>query len=93
MLPEAAEQLASETGLGITIVNDGDRSDTEKVLDETTDSVGTGKTREVRVVQLSQWMERAIQDGHYTPNQVIQLRAQKQKVNDVIAAADANNKL
>lgn len=88
-LPESPGQLADEDGLG----NDGNEVDTDKVLDDASSEVKSGQAKDMRVVQLSPWMERAIQDGHYTPNQVIQLRAQKQKVNDVIAAADGNNTL
>ncbi|KAL9119963.1 MAG: hypothetical protein Q9187_003482 [Circinaria calcarea] len=92
-LPESPEQLADEDGLGIITVNYGNEADTDKVLDDASGEVKPGQVKEMRVVQLSPWMERAILDGHYTTNQVIQLRAQKQKVNDVIAAADGNNTL
>ena len=91
--PETTEQLSKEAGLAITTAKDENETSTDKVLDETVGNVKAGKAKEMQVVQLNQWMEQAIQDGHYTPNQIIQLRAQKQKVNDVIAAADANNKL
>lgn len=37
---------------------------------------------------LSPWIEKAIQQGHYTPEQVVILRAQKQNVLDSIAAAE-----
>ena len=36
------------------------------------------------VVQLSAWMEQAIQEGHYTPDQIVLLRAQKQQVNNIV---------
>lgn len=39
------------------------------------------------VTQLSAWIEKAIADGHYTPEQVVILLEQKQNVNDKIAAA------
>ena len=42
----------------------------------------------IGTVQLSPWIEDAIKDGHYTPNQIILLRAQKQKVKDCIAAVE-----
>lgn len=37
--------------------------------------------------QLSPWIEKAIKDGHYTPEQVAKLRAQKQHVVDTVMAA------
>ena len=37
--------------------------------------------------QLSPWIEKAIKDGHYTPEQIIRLRAQKQHVVDTATAA------
>ena len=37
--------------------------------------------------QLSPWIEKAIKDGHYTPEQVNRLRAQKQHVVDTAKAA------
>ena len=39
-------------------------------------------------VRLNPWIEQAIKEGHYTPKQVVILRAQKRKVNDSIAAAE-----
>jgi len=40
--------------------------------------------------QLNPWMKKAISDGHYTPEQVAKLRAQKQKVVDTANAAVTN---
>lgn len=37
--------------------------------------------------QLSPWVDKAIQDGHYTPEQIVKLRAQKQHVVDTAKAA------
>ena len=37
--------------------------------------------------QLSPWVDKAIKDGHYTPEQVVKLRAQKQHVVDTTKAA------
>ena len=37
--------------------------------------------------ELSPWIEKAIKDGHYTPEQVVKLRAQKQHVVDTAKAA------
>ena len=37
--------------------------------------------------QLSPWVDKAIQDGHYTPEQIVKLRAQKQHVVDTARAA------
>lgn len=37
--------------------------------------------------QLSPWIEKAVKDGHYTPEQVVKLRAQKQHVVDTARAA------
>ena len=41
----------------------------------------------VPTVQLSPWIEKAIKDGHYTPEQVVKLRAQKQHAVDTARAA------
>ena len=41
----------------------------------------------IPTVQLSPWIEKAIRDGHYTPEQVVKLRAQKQHVADTARAA------
>lgn len=41
---------------------------------------------------LNHWVEKAILGGHYTPAQVVRLRAQKQKVVDAIAAAEEHFK-
>ena len=48
--------------------------------------------QESSVVQLSPWMEKAIQEGHYTSEQVILLRDQRQKVKVTIAAAETHFK-
>ncbi len=37
--------------------------------------------------ELSPWIEKAVKDGHYTPEQVVKLRAQKQHVVDTAWAA------
>ena len=37
--------------------------------------------------QLSPWVDKAVQDGHYTPEQIVKLRAQKQHVVDTAKAA------
>ncbi|MCJ1338847.1 hypothetical protein MMC09_004136 [Bachmanniomyces sp. S44760] len=39
-------------------------------------------------VQLNPWMEKAIHDGHYTPEQIRILRTQKRKVNDILSSVD-----
>ena len=41
---------------------------------------------------LSPWLQKAIKDGQYTPNQIAILRAQKQKVIDSIAAAEEEHR-
>lgn len=41
----------------------------------------------IPTAQLSPWIEKAIKDGHYTPEQVAKLRAQKQHVVDTARAA------
>lgn len=47
----------------------------------------TTKPEPPSVTQLSPWIEKAILDGHYTPEQELLLRLQKQNVNEKIAAA------
>ncbi|MCJ1354712.1 MAG: hypothetical protein MMC33_004701 [Icmadophila ericetorum] len=39
--------------------------------------------------QLSAWIEKGIKDGHYSPEQIILLRTQRQKVLDCIAVTEA----
>lgn len=46
-----------------------------------------GEDAQMPTNQLSPWIEKAIQDGHYTPDQVAKLRAQKQHVVDNARAA------
>ena len=46
-----------------------------------------GEDTPMPTAQLSPWIEKAIQDGHYTPEQVAKLRAQKQHVVDTARAA------
>lgn len=46
-----------------------------------------GKDMRMPTSQLSPWVEKAIKDGHYTPEQVVKLRAQKQHVVDTARAA------
>ena len=51
------------------------------------DSRCGGEAMRMPTAQLSPWIEKAIKDGHYTPEQVIRLRAQKQHVVDTAKAA------
>ncbi|CAF9925366.1 hypothetical protein IMSHALPRED_006454 [Imshaugia aleurites] len=46
-----------------------------------------GEDTPMPTAQLSPWIEKAIKDGHYTPEQVAKLRAQKQHVVDTARAA------
>lgn len=46
-----------------------------------------GEGAQMPTAQLSPWIEKAISDGHYTPEQVVKLRAQKQHVVDTARAA------
>ena len=46
-----------------------------------------GEDIRMPTAQLSPWIEKAIKDGHYTPEQVVKLRAQKQHVVDTARAA------
>lgn len=46
-----------------------------------------GEDIRMPTTQLSPWIEKAIKDGHYTPEQVFKLRAQKQHVVDTARAA------
>ena len=46
-----------------------------------------GEDIRMPTAQLSPWIEGAIKDGHYTPEQVVKLRAQKQHVVDTARAA------
>ena len=54
------------------------------------DSDATEEQQRYPVTRLSPWIEKAILDGHYTPEQELLLRLQKQNVNDKIAAATAH---
>lgn len=54
------------------------------------DSDVTMENQVCSVTRLSPWIEKAILDGHYTPEQELLLRLQKQNVNDEIAAATAH---
>ena len=51
------------------------------------DADGMSKAETRSVTQLSPWVEKAILEGHYTHEQELILRKQKQNVNDKIAAA------
>ena len=51
------------------------------------DADGMSKPETRLVTQLSPWVEKAILEGHYTHEQELILRQQKQNVNDKIAAA------
>lgn len=46
-----------------------------------------GEDGSMPTAELSPWIEQAIKDGHYTPEQVAKLRAQKQHVVDTARAA------
>lgn len=46
-----------------------------------------GEDESMPTAELSPWIEQAIKDGHYTPEQVAKLRAQKQHVVDTARAA------
>ena len=53
-------------------------------------TAGVTKAETRSVTQLSPWVEKAILEGHYTHEQELILRKQKQNVNDKIAAAMQN---
>lgn len=42
----------------------------------------------INATRLSQWIEKAIQEGHYTPDQIFLMRVQRQNVLQSIAAAE-----
>ena len=46
-----------------------------------------GEDTRMPTSQLSPWVEKAIKDGHYSPEQIVKLRAQKQHVVDTAEAA------
>lgn len=46
-----------------------------------------GEDIRMPTAQLSPWVEKAVRDGHYTPEQVVKLRAQKQHVVNTARAA------
>ena len=46
-----------------------------------------GEDAQISLAKLNPWVEKAIEDGHYTPEQVVKLRAQKQHVVDTARAA------
>lgn len=48
----------------------------------------SGKVQPALATNLNPWVEKAIQEGKYTPEQIATLRAQRQKVVDAIAATE-----
>ncbi|KAG6986527.1 hypothetical protein G7Y79_00079g100450 [Physcia stellaris] len=80
---DEAEMTNEEEELDIW--NDGAAEADSHWLEKT--ESGALKPHPRPVTQLSAWIEKAIADGHYTPEQVVILREQKQDVNDKIAAA------
>lgn len=67
--------------------NEGGATDLDSWWLEKADADGITKTETRSVTQLSPWVEKAILEGHYTHEQELILRKQKQNVNDKIAAA------
>ena len=78
---DESECLSSEMDVGSTKPTEADVMLHQPGSDEV---VGT-ETRPY--TQLSPWIEKAIAKGEYSQEQIAMLRAQKQKVNDTIAAA------
>ncbi|KAA6409242.1 MAG: hypothetical protein FRX48_06795 [Lasallia pustulata] len=61
----------------------------EELFDIQTDEEAKAKEREkVEPAKLKPWMEKAIEDGHYTEEHIRIMKAQKQKVRDTIGAAE-----
>ncbi|MCJ1247382.1 hypothetical protein MMC30_004596 [Trapelia coarctata] len=60
----------------------------ELSLEECSDTDGQNEKVVLDAVKLKPWMEEAILEGHYTPDQVAILRAQRLKVIKTIAAAE-----
>lgn len=61
----------------------------EAIFDVHTDEEAKAKENEkMEPTKLKPWMEKAIEDGHYTEEHICIIRAQKQKVRDTIAAAE-----
>ena len=67
--------------------NDGGAADLHSSWPAKVDTDGTTKAETRSVAQLSPWVEKAILEGHYTHEQELILRKQKQNVNDKIAEA------
>lgn len=61
----------------------------EAIFDIQTDDEAKAMEKEkMEPTKLKPWMEKAIEDGHYTDEQICIVKAQKQKVKDTIAAAE-----
>lgn len=61
----------------------------ETIFDIQTDEEAKATEQEkMEPTKLKPWMEKAIQDGHYTDEEICIIIAQKQKVRDTIAAAE-----
>ena len=67
--------------------NRGDATDLHSSWLAKADTDGMTEVETHVVTQLSPWVEKAILEGHYTHEQELTLREQKQNVNDKIAAA------
>lgn len=58
-------------------------------LESENDSSGYSTSNDsINATRLSPWIEKAIQEGHYTPDQIFLLRVQRQNVLQSIAAAE-----
>ena len=81
--PSSPSQHVNDSGDEANIVNDPSMS--PPAANE--DCRSAEESILMPTAQLSPWVDKAIQDGHYTPEQIVKLRAQKQHVVDTAKAA------
>ena len=67
-----------------------ERSSVEDAFPITDNVKANTKQEQDSTIPLTPWIERAIKDGHYTPDQVLIMRQQKQNVKDAIAEIEAH---
>ena len=84
-----SESQDTNEGTVVDTLNTNLDENTEtSTLDSFTVEFTKANEDERQIVQLSPWIEEAIKEGYYTPNQIVLLRAQKRKVNRSIIHAE-----
>ena len=81
--PSGSPQHVNDSGGDADVVNNPSMS--PPAVNE--DSRSAEESIVMPTARLSPWVDKAIQDGHYTPEQIVKLRAQKQHVVDTAKAA------